>query len=165
MCVCVCHLVRFPKHVENVVHILLRFGGVEGDATRDAVDGREEDDDQLYDVARVAEWIRANAFERIAMQIPDDTLKNAANICRELKRELDDFASEPSTSECDDASDEKKKEKKKKDVFVLADTTFGSCCVDEVAALHHNADCIVHVGFSCCSASRLKRGWCIRRRV
>ena len=50
----------------------------------------------------------------------------------------------------------KKKEKKKVDVFVLADTTFGSCCVDEVAALHHNADCIVHVGFSCCSkTSRL----------
>ena len=39
---------------------------------------------------------------------------------------------------------------------MLADTTFGSCCVDEVAALHHNADCIVHVGFSCCSkTSRL----------
>ena len=115
---------------------------------------REEDQ---YDVARVAEWIRANSFERIALQIPDELLKNAANICRELKRELD-FATEPSTSARDEentASDEKK-EKKKKDVFVLADTTFGSCCVDEVAALHHNADCIVHVGFSCCSkTSRL----------
>ena len=157
MCVCVCHLVRFPKHVEMSSTSSSALAALKA-TRRDAVDGREEDDDdQLYDVARVAEWIRANAFERIAMQIPDDMLKNAANICRELKRELDDFASEPSTSECDDASDEKKKkEKKKKDVFVLADTTFGSCCVDEVAALHHNADCIVHVGFSCCSkTSRL----------
>ena len=34
-------------------------------------------------------------------------------------------------------------------VFVLADTTFGSCCVDEVAAAHHNADCIVHFGRAC----------------
>ena len=85
----------------------------------------EDDDDQLYDVARVAEWIRANAFERIAMQIPDDMLKNAANICanetgvgrRANHRRAN--AMMPPTR--------RRRRRKEKDVFVLADTTFGSC--------------------------------------
>lgn len=36
-------------------------------------------------------------------------------------------------------------------VFVLADTSYGSCCVDEVAAEHVNADLIIHYGPSCLS--------------
>ncbi|KAJ3129087.1 Diphthamide biosynthesis protein 2 [Nowakowskiella sp. JEL0407] len=35
--------------------------------------------------------------------------------------------------------------------YVLADTTYGSCCVDEVAAEHVNADFIVHYGRACLS--------------
>ena len=99
-----------------------------------------------YDIVRVAEWIHVNAFHRIAIQVPDELLKDAASICRELKRELD---ARTTTEDDKDSTDEEKK--KRREVFVLADTTFGSCCVDEVAALHHNADCVVHVGFSCCS--------------
>ena len=38
-----------------------------------------------------------------------------------------------------------------REVFVLADTTFGACCVDEVAAAHRDADAIVHFGRACCS--------------
>ena len=34
-------------------------------------------------------------------------------------------------------------------LFLLADTTFGSCCVDEVAAAHVQADLIIHFGESC----------------
>ena len=36
-------------------------------------------------------------------------------------------------------------------LFVMADTTFGSCCIDEVGALHADAECVVrygHMGFS-----------------
>lgn len=42
---------------------------------------------------------------------------------------------------------------KDKDVrlFVLADTTFGSCCVDEVGASHISADCVIHYGHTCLS--------------
>jgi diphthamide biosynthesis protein 2 len=38
--------------------------------------------------------------------------------------------------------------------FVLADTTFGSCCVDEIAAEHAVADALVHFGRSCMSPNR-----------
>uniref|UniRef100_A0A7S0ZUP7 Uncharacterized protein n=1 Tax=Noctiluca scintillans TaxID=2966 RepID=A0A7S0ZUP7_NOCSC len=33
-------------------------------------------------------------------------------------------------------------------VFVLGDSTYGSCSVDEVAADHYGSDCIIHVGGS-----------------
>lgn len=38
-------------------------------------------------------------------------------------------------------------------VFILGDTSYGSCCVDEVAAQHLFADCIVHYGRTCLSAT------------
>lgn len=34
-------------------------------------------------------------------------------------------------------------------VFILGDTTCGSCCVDEIAANHINADAIIHFGHAC----------------
>ncbi len=41
-------------------------------------------------------------------------------------------------------------------MYVLADTTYGSCCVDEVAAAHVDAQCVVHFGHACLSrTSRL----------
>ena len=39
----------------------------------------------------------------------------------------------------------------KRDFYILADTTYGSCCVDEVAAEHVGADLIVHYGRTCLS--------------
>ena len=70
MCVCVSLLSVFPNTSEMSSTSSSALAALKA-TRRDAVDGREEDDDdQLYDVARVAEWIRANAFGRIAMQIP-----------------------------------------------------------------------------------------------
>lgn len=36
-------------------------------------------------------------------------------------------------------------------LFVMADTAYGSCCVDEVGASHVGADCVVHYGHACLS--------------
>ncbi|KAG8742817.1 Diphthamide biosynthesis protein 2 [Ceratobasidium sp. 414] len=38
-----------------------------------------------------------------------------------------------------------------RDAYVLADTTYGSCCVDEVAAAHIDADVVIHYGHTCLS--------------
>lgn len=38
-------------------------------------------------------------------------------------------------------------------VFVLGDSTYGSCCPDEVAAEHLNADVLIHYGYACLSSS------------
>lgn len=37
----------------------------------------------------------------------------------------------------------------KKKVYILGDTTCGSCCIDEVAANHIGADGIIHFGHAC----------------
>jgi len=36
-------------------------------------------------------------------------------------------------------------------LFILADTTYGQCCVDEVAAEHVEAQAIIHYGPACLS--------------
>ena len=36
-------------------------------------------------------------------------------------------------------------------VFILGDTTYGSCCPDEISANHLNANVIVHYGYACLS--------------
>jgi diphthamide biosynthesis protein 2 len=38
-------------------------------------------------------------------------------------------------------------------LYILADTSYGTCCVDEVAAEHVDADVVVHYGRSCLSPS------------
>jgi diphthamide biosynthesis protein 2 len=38
-----------------------------------------------------------------------------------------------------------------RELYVLADTSYGSCCVDEVAAQHVDADAVVHYGRACMS--------------
>jgi len=58
-------------------------------------------------------------------------LKDAAAVARALRREL---ASGGGVR-----------------VFVLADTAYNSCCVDEVGASHIDAQCVVHYGHACMS--------------
>lgn len=36
-------------------------------------------------------------------------------------------------------------------LYILADTSYGACCVDEIAAEHVNADVVVHYGRACLS--------------
>ncbi|XP_030080716.1 2-(3-amino-3-carboxypropyl)histidine synthase subunit 2-like [Drosophila hydei] len=80
-------------------------------------------------------WIRQNGYKRICLQFPDDYLphSNAISTCLQLALTVEDCK-----------------------IFILADTTYGSCCVDEIAAAHVEADSIIHFGNACRSkASRL----------
>ncbi|EDW23912.1 GL23663 [Drosophila persimilis] len=80
-------------------------------------------------------WIRQNSFKRICLQFPDDYLPHSNAISVSLKESL--------------APEDIK-------VFIMADTTYGSCCVDEIAAAHVEADSVIHFGNACQSkASRL----------
>lgn len=96
-----------------------------------------------YDVAETTSWIRRGGYRRVALQLPDEKLGDAATLARALTRALaaaDDTEETPVTAETS-----------AREVFVLADTTFGACCVDEVGAAHRDADAIVHYGRACCS--------------
>jgi diphthamide biosynthesis protein 2 len=49
-------------------------------------------------------------------------------------------------------------------LFILADTSYSACCVDEVAAQHAAADLVVHYGQACLSpTSRLPVRYCFGR--
>ena len=101
---------------------------------------------EAYDLDATAAWIREGGHARVALQMPDELLHDAVAVAAALARRCDDAggASAPSGAAGDAPPASVR-------LFVLADTTFGSCCVDEVAAAHHDADAIVHFGRACMS--------------
>ncbi|KAG6372073.1 putative diphthamide synthesis protein-domain-containing protein [Boletus reticuloceps] len=89
---------------------------------------------EFYEIERTAEIIVKGDYKRVALQFPDDLLHDAVPVYRLLKRNVGQAH----------------------DLYVLADTSYGNCCVDEVAAQHVDADLMVHYGHACMSkTSRL----------
>jgi len=90
--------------------------------------------EDYYDIDRTVSEIVRSDYKRIALQFPDELLHDSVPIFRTLKSRLGDG----------------------RELYVLADTSYGSCCVDEVAAQHVDADAMVHYGHACMSqTSRL----------
>ncbi|KAH7914892.1 putative diphthamide synthesis protein-domain-containing protein [Hygrophoropsis aurantiaca] len=90
----------------------------------------------FYEIERTAAVITNGKFERVALQFPDELLHDSVPVYRALRTIVGD------ESRCG--------------LYVLADTSYGSCCVDEVAAQHVDADLVVHYGHACMSqTSRL----------
>ncbi|KAI0028210.1 putative diphthamide synthesis protein-domain-containing protein [Vararia minispora EC-137] len=85
--------------------------------------------DEFYDIDRIAHEVSSGGYKRTALQFPDELLPDSVPIYRALKRRL----------ETD------------RELYVLADTSYGSCCADEVAAQHVDAEAIVHYGHACMS--------------
>ncbi|KAJ0182801.1 hypothetical protein K1T71_002170 [Dendrolimus kikuchii] len=78
-----------------------------------------------FDVDETCIWIKENNHLKICLQFPDDLLGVSAKIYEEIKKQID------------------------VDVYILGDTSYASCCVDSVAAMHVQADAVVHYGYSC----------------
>lgn len=122
-----------------------------------------------YEIERTVREIREGRWKRIALQFPDRMLVDAPRVYEGLARGLKS-AREKSrdgalqsegggagTSDADiaekmasvDIKDGREEEEER--LFILADTSYGACCVDEVAAEHVDADVVVHYGRSCLS--------------
>ncbi|KAG8906945.1 Diphthamide biosynthesis protein 2 [Tulasnella sp. 403] len=94
-------------------------------------EGRVE---EAYEIDWTVAQLHVGNYQRIALQFPDELLHVSVPIYRAIKAKVG----------------------AKQEVYILADTTYGSCCVDEVAAQHVDADVIVHYGHACLSpTSRL----------
>lgn len=114
-------------------------------------------DDELretYEVARVAREVRLGAYRRIALQFPDHMLGDAPKVVTLLQEELDRIPqAEGKDGEKETSGDRQEQQEK---IYILADTSYSSCCVDEIAAEHVDAHVVVHFGRSCLSpTSRL----------
>ncbi|KAJ0091966.1 hypothetical protein Patl1_26695 [Pistacia atlantica] len=95
-----------------------------------------------YEIATTADFIYSRKFTRVALQFPDNLLKDATRVVRALKAKLLSLR---------DSGEEHNGDNNDVGLYVMADTTYGSCCVDEVGASHINADCVVHYGHTCLS--------------
>ncbi|KAF9530121.1 diphthamide biosynthesis protein [Crepidotus variabilis] len=105
---------------------------VELDASANTLSPKEFDD--FFEIEKSAEEILKGDYKRIALQFPDELLHASIPIFQQLKRRIGHG----------------------RELYVLADTSYGSCCVDEVAASHVDADAMVHYGHACMSqTSRL----------
>jgi len=78
-----------------------------------------------FEVSRCCDWIKERDLNRVALQFPDYLLHSAPLVAKAIKSRLS------------------------REVFILGDTSYGECCVDEVAAEHLNADSVIHFGHTC----------------
>jgi diphthamide biosynthesis protein 2 len=118
----------------------------------------------VYEVARTAREIHAGGWRRVALQFPDSMLRDASMVFDILAEEL----SRISVGEADTAPRQEDLEQSFNDLkttdtqphvtnrlrhklHILADTSYGACCVDEIAAEHVDAEVVVHYGRSCLS--------------
>ena len=95
--------------------------------TIDVKSEKHADLNKFYEIDRTVDYITKGGYERVTLQFPDELLADAAAVASELRTRT------------------------KQNIFILADTSYGSCCVDEVAAEHVGADLIIHYGRSCLS--------------
>ncbi|GAA5856694.1 hypothetical protein JCM9279_000303 [Rhodotorula babjevae] len=85
--------------------------------------------EDAYEVNLSVQEVIRGGYSRVALQFADEQLHDAVAVYRALRSRLP----------------------QEKELYVLADTTYGSCCVDEVAAQHVDADFVIHYGHTCLS--------------
>jgi len=122
-------------------------------------------DDELfikYEIQRTLVEIRKARYARIALQFPDNLLPDAPRVF-EVLRNASNPVPRRSSSRGKPLEDPERvtidihnlelspEEPSKVKFYILADTSYGACCVDEIAAEHVNADVVVHYGRACLS--------------
>lgn len=122
-------------------------------------------DEQLhitYEIERTIAEIKNEKFSRVALQFPDIMLPDAPRVFEALSKGLDPSGpssnhqrAQPTESNRLVSGVEKLSMMSEKlpavRLYILADTSYGACCVDEIAAEHINADAVVHYGRACLS--------------
>ncbi|KAE9366912.1 diphthamide biosynthesis protein [Stipitochalara longipes BDJ] len=127
----------------------------------------------IYEIARTARELRDGGYKRVALQFPDGMLRDAPRVFEALEEELKRLPARAAEIKQEDnlatsfnhlsttSSSEQAQENgimkggegtaERTRLYILADTSYGSCCVDEIAAEHVDADVVVHYGRSCLS--------------
>ena len=145
--VCMSHKASFAVRTSDKVvpklccHIYLSYrtlykmeGKIEfstGDSIIHSNDVKEqlliEDPRDYFDIDKCVEFIKQGNHQNVCLQFPDELLSYSNSVSVMIEK-ICGF-------KC----------------AILADTSYGSCCVDEVAAQHFEADAIIHFGHSCLS--------------
>ncbi len=123
-----------------------------------------------YEIERTVREIKQGRWQRIALQFPDDLLVDAPKVFEALSRGLRksthcETAASANAEVKNEALDSdslmhgveklsisaSESSQQEERLYILADTSYGACCVDEIAAEHVDADVVVHYGRSCLS--------------
>ena len=129
----------------------------------------DEEIEECYEISRTVREIRDSHWKRVALQFPDDLLVDAPRVLTSISTRLQEFhfedglpsrgVEETQSSNHQSSNSEYQGRNTRESsprLFILADTSYGACCVDEVAAEHADADVVVHYGRACLSpTSRL----------
>jgi diphthamide biosynthesis protein 2 len=115
-----------------------------------------------YEIQKTVLEIRQRKWRRVALQFPDEMLPDSARVFQLLARDLLapkvhihqprvplGIQEAESVEGFDSMNMEDAGEPVK--LTILADTSYGACCVDEIAAEHVEADAVVHYGRACLS--------------
>ncbi|KAI0144472.1 diphthamide biosynthesis protein-like protein [Xylariaceae sp. FL1272] len=94
---------------------------------------------EVYEISRTAAEIQAKRWKRVALQFPDAMLADAPWVVGALSREVERL------------QDGNGEDSPRPRFYILADTSYSACCVDEIAAEHADADSVVHYGRACLS--------------
>lgn len=81
---------------------------------------------RFYQLDDLAQTITALTYTKITLQFPDDLICDSATVVHILQKLVPE-----------------------REFWVLADTLYSPCCIDEVAAEHVHADVVVHFGNAC----------------
>ena len=116
---------------------------------------------KVYEIDRTAAEILAGGWSNVALQFPDEMLRDAPTVFALLK---DSLAAESTTKNVTSSTvaslsntleesnlEDKAVQTRDWKLTILADTSYGSCCVDEIAAEHVDAQVVVHYGRTCLS--------------
>lgn len=119
-------------------------------------------DEQLYvryEIGRTIEEIRHHKWRRVALQFPDHMLPHSSQVYEALSHGLSHAAKhdaspiQPAEASLEARTDAVSLQDKSRPIklTILADTSYGSCCVDEIAAEHVDAEAVIHYGRACLS--------------
>lgn len=117
-------------------------------------------DEQLrnvYEIERTAKEIASGPWSRVALQFPDSMLHDSPRVFELLESTLSSIprkiirSFEEVVQGLDIAKQNAKPRNSRTRLSILADTSYGACCVDEIAAEHVDAEVVVHYGRSCLS--------------
>lgn len=84
-----------------------------------------------------------NDLRSVTLQFPDALIKDSSLVSKILQKRMPEFVV---------GLDKEENSSNQKRFWILADTAYSSCCVDEVAAEHVSADSVVHFGDACLNA-------------
>ena len=113
-----------------------------------------------YEIERTIAEIKRGKWTRIALQFPDQMLPDAPRVFETLSKRL--IGANPPCMPLETPSDVEVvggvdrrgvsyTQQPLVKLYILADTSYGACCVDEIAAEHVDAEVVVHYGRACLS--------------